>query len=305
MGKHVKRVRGGFATTIIFGAALLVTDIPKALDQADKSFAFIAKSLGIANPPEHFVSLAWQHPWVVTLAFAIVFALGIVLSWCADCLIRGRLHEPPPAAAFHYDDLQASSQPLPTSLAGAFTKIAQSIHGYPHENLPPMRAAQPRIAGGLVSVEDHISGLTSVWLKIENPNQSKMVGLRASLKSSNPALSGYGQLATLPATLATKTRLERARSGIETLPDCRFDLGPYEIDQVEVFRATTGKTLEGWTTHEGGEMHYRLYQDQTLTVEVTGSGVPIVAHIAITIGPNSMWFVGLTIAGVGESHVSR
>ena len=56
MWKHVKRIGGGFA--VMGGAAgvLLVTDIPAALEQADKSFAFIAKSLGRPSPPLHFIS---------------------------------------------------------------------------------------------------------------------------------------------------------------------------------------------------------------------------------------------------------
>lgn len=72
------------------GAAgvLLVTDIPAALEQADKSFAFIAKSLGRPSPPLHFISDAWAHPWFVVLVFALLFAFGVGLSWCWDALLE-------------------------------------------------------------------------------------------------------------------------------------------------------------------------------------------------------------------------
>lgn len=81
MQRHIKRVGGGLVAAIVFGSVLLMTDIPKALEQADRSFAFLGSSLGISNPPPHFVSDAWHHPWVVLLAFFFVFAVGVLLSW--------------------------------------------------------------------------------------------------------------------------------------------------------------------------------------------------------------------------------
>ena len=84
MWKHIKRVVGGGAAIVVFGVALLVTDIPKTLDQMDKSFAFIAKSLGASSPPDHAVTSAWAHPWVVALVFLLVFGIGVFLSWAFE-----------------------------------------------------------------------------------------------------------------------------------------------------------------------------------------------------------------------------
>ena len=84
MWKHIKRVGGGAVASVIFGVTLLVTDIPATLDQMDKSFAFIAKSLGSPTPPEHAVTSAWAHPWFVVLVFLLVFGIGVFLSWACE-----------------------------------------------------------------------------------------------------------------------------------------------------------------------------------------------------------------------------
>lgn len=116
MWKHISRIGGGAVVAAAFAVALLVTDIPAALEQADKSFAFIAQSLGFSNPPVDFVSQAWGQPGVVLSVFAVVFAIGVLLSWGIEKLwLRFAKYPPAPAipAIDHY--------PLP-SLADAFDR---------------------------------------------------------------------------------------------------------------------------------------------------------------------------------------
>lgn len=95
MQKHIKRVGGGLVATAVFAVGLLVTDIPKTLEQMDRSFAFIAQSLGYGSPPRHFISDAWGHPWVILLAFVAVFALGVAVSSGIERLY-GRFRARPP-----------------------------------------------------------------------------------------------------------------------------------------------------------------------------------------------------------------
>lgn len=78
MLKHLKRfgaitLTGLAAVGVLW--ALLITDIPKNLLQADQSFAFIAKTLGIQKPPANFVSEAWQNLWMMILGYLTVCAL--------------------------------------------------------------------------------------------------------------------------------------------------------------------------------------------------------------------------------------
>lgn len=95
MQKHIKRVGGGLVATAVFAVGLLVTDIPKTLEQMDRSFAFIAQGLGYGSPPRHFISDAWGHPWVILLAFVAVFALGVAVSSGIERLY-GRFRARPP-----------------------------------------------------------------------------------------------------------------------------------------------------------------------------------------------------------------
>ncbi len=98
MQKHVKRVAGGLVATIAFGTVLLTTDIPKALEQADKSFAFITQSLGAPSPPMHAVTAAWGHPWVVVLVFVAVFVFGVLALSAGEAYLK-RLFKPKPTPA--------------------------------------------------------------------------------------------------------------------------------------------------------------------------------------------------------------
>ena len=86
MQKHFKRVGGGILSICALGIGLLMTDIPTALEQADKSFLFMAKSFGYQNPPADFITTASSHPWVVIIFFAVVFFIGVGISWGVEFL---------------------------------------------------------------------------------------------------------------------------------------------------------------------------------------------------------------------------
>jgi hypothetical protein len=86
MQKHIKRVAGGLSAICVLGVGLLMADIPKALEQADKSFLFMAKSFGYDEPPAHFITAAWSHPWVVFVVFLLMFLLGVGISWGIEAL---------------------------------------------------------------------------------------------------------------------------------------------------------------------------------------------------------------------------
>ena len=159
MQKHITRVAGGGAATILFGVALLVTDIPKALEQADKSFAFIGKSLGFLNPPDHFVSMAWQHPWVVILAFSAAFAIGVGSSWGVEAIWRrfhGRKLEPPPVSAFGFDDGRDAGQ---QSEQSPVATLSMRVTRAPRHDVSLTEAALYAVTGkwGMIGGKEHFA----------------------------------------------------------------------------------------------------------------------------------------------------
>lgn len=106
MWKHAKQIAGGSIVALGALGVLLVTDIPAALEQSDKSFAFIAKSLGHTDPPLHFVSEAWAQPWFVILILVALFAIGVLGSWAIEALWKKYRTPPPsrPISAIRVDD---------------------------------------------------------------------------------------------------------------------------------------------------------------------------------------------------------
>jgi hypothetical protein len=81
MWKRIKRVWAGIISVCLFIVLLLTADIPKKLEQADKSFVTIAKNLGVQNPPIHAVSIAWSYPFAVLLTIFAVFLVSVFISW--------------------------------------------------------------------------------------------------------------------------------------------------------------------------------------------------------------------------------
>lgn len=142
MQKHIKRVVAGGSATVVLAVGLLVTDIPKALEQADKSFAFIAKSLVSSHPNEHFVTEAWGHPWAVIVLFMLAATLGVFFLWGAEAFwVKPRRRVAPVLVKPETDHL--SVQLIPDGIDGDHLHFRFSLTN---------RGARP-----LEILEDHMS----------------------------------------------------------------------------------------------------------------------------------------------------
>ena len=171
MWRHIKRVGGGVVATIVLGVGLLMTDIPKTLDQMDKSFAFIAKSLGSSAPPEHAVTSAWAHPWFIALVFFLVFVIGVFLSWACERSWRyltGDAADTGPPASDPAHDVSLTEAALYT-VTGKWGMIAGKEHFPTNEQ---RIAAGNGVANWLSDFEQKASdGKVRAWGKpLETPS---------------------------------------------------------------------------------------------------------------------------------------
>jgi hypothetical protein len=126
-------------------------------------------------------------------------------------------------------------------------------------------------------LKDH----TAIRLQFCNQSDRAITGLLAKLVDIQPNALSIAKPnqpekdITLPVNLATKARLDLYRSNGQALPAQRFNLGPFETKEAEVFWLYSAGSLEANITHEAGENDFVFMDDEyRFSVEISGVGRP-------------------------------
>jgi hypothetical protein len=94
MQKHLGRVAKWGWLPLVAVTGALVSDMPAAIDHADKNIHDVLFNAGVSNPPQHLATWLWQHPLSWILIVAALFGVGGAISWGAERLagwIQSRL----------------------------------------------------------------------------------------------------------------------------------------------------------------------------------------------------------------------
>lgn len=99
MQRHFGRVvRYGWLPTVTL-VAVLVSDMPSAIKNADRNIHDILANLGVDDPPFHAASYVWQHPWSFILLWFLIFIVGALISCAGEWLWRKFRHSDEEGAA--------------------------------------------------------------------------------------------------------------------------------------------------------------------------------------------------------------
>jgi hypothetical protein len=122
---------------------------------------------------------------------------------------------------------------------------------------------------------------TAIRIEFRNDSGEAITGLLAKLADIHPealSIAKPGEQEkdiVLPVNLATKARLDLHRSNGQPLPNQRFNLGPFETKEVEVFWLYSPGSLEVNITHEAGENDFVFMEGEyRFSVEISGIGRP-------------------------------
>lgn len=115
-----------------------------------------------------------------------------------------------------------------------------------------------------------IDGRKHLVIGLKNESFKPSNGLKVSILSSDPNLSFVESQTQLPIVLATQQQLQRQRSGIEKIPQRRFNLSPWETKWIELFYADAANAAMGIVEHQNGNFAIRLFPEYLLNIEVNG-----------------------------------
>lgn len=129
MGKHFRRVVTTLTPLAILVAYLLTHDVPTALDQADKSAAEIARTIGFSEPWEHMARYVWEHPFLALVGVVLLLALGAGASWLLEWAYARwkRRNEGTIEGWLRYHERQKASPPKPAT--GGYRLTDESLAG--------------------------------------------------------------------------------------------------------------------------------------------------------------------------------